>query len=182
MFEWWDHWPVAPISNSFRLAVTPDRPSEASLSHIYWDPYEKTGDMESKLLLNGLTTPDAAGVVTLARSWLTPAPVEATGPGVLAQEYDPAQRAFVIRRDAAISPQPLTITLTATPDRPLVNPALVVENWGGQAKVRVNGKALSGKDSVRTGVSHNEGVATLIVWLKLEASSKTVIQLDPLPD
>jgi hypothetical protein len=182
MFEWWDHWPVAPISNSFRLAVTPDRPSEASLSHIYWDPYEKTADMESKLLLNGLTTPDGSGVVTLARSWLAPPPVEASGPGVLAQEYDPAQRAFVIRRDAAISPRPLTITLAATPDHPLVNPAFVVENWGGQAKVRVNGKALSGKDSVRTGVSNNEGVATFIVWLKLEAASETVIQLDPLPD
>ncbi len=181
MFEWWNHWPVAPISNSFRLAVTPDRPSEASLSHIYWDPYEKTQDMESKLLLSGLTTPDAAGVVTLARSWLSPAPIEATGRGVLAQEYDPAQRAFVIRRDAAISPQPLTITLMATRESPIVNPALMVENWDGQARVRVNDKSISSKDFVRTGVSHNEGVTTLIVWLKLEATSKTVIQLDPLP-
>jgi len=180
MFEWWDHWPVAPISNSFRLAVTPDRPSEASLSHIYWDPYEKTENMESKLLLCGLTTPDAPGVVTLARSWLSPAPVKAIGTGVLAQAYDPAQRAFVIRRDAALSPQPLTITLTASRESPLVNPALVVENWGGQARVRVNGKAVSGKDSVRTGVSHNDGVASLIVWLKLDATSETVIQLDPL--
>ena len=158
MFEWWDHWPVAPISNSFRLAVTPDRPSEASLSHIFWDPYEKTEDMESKLLLCGLTSPDAPDVVTLARSWLSPAPVEASGRGVLAQEYDPAQRAFVIHRDATISPQPVTITLAATHESPLVNPALVVENCDGQAKVRVNGKAIIGKDFVRAGLSHNEGV------------------------
>jgi hypothetical protein len=181
-FEWWDHWPVAPISNSFRLAVTPDRPSEASLSHIYWDPYEKTEDMESKLLLNGLTTPDAPGVVTLARSWISPPRVRVTGRGVLAQEYDPSQRAFVIHRDAAVSPQPLTITLAASRERPLVNPALVVENWDGQAGVRVNGKAVSGKDSVRFGVSHNDSVTALIVWLRLDATSETVIQLDPVPN
>ncbi len=47
MFEWWDHWPVAQISNSFRLAVAPDRPSHSSLSHIYWDPYDKTEDTET---------------------------------------------------------------------------------------------------------------------------------------
>jgi len=48
--------------------------------------------------------------------------------------------------------------------------------------VRINGKPVSGKDHVRTGLSHNEGASTLIVWFKLDATSKTVIQLDPLPE
>jgi len=181
MFEWWDHWPVAPISNSYRMAVTPDRPSEASLSHIFWDPYEKTEKMESKLLLCGLTTPDAPGIVTLARSWLSPPSIAVTGQGVLSQQYDPAQRAFVIRRNA-IPPQPLTITLAATDQSPLVNPALVIENWDVQVRLRLNGKLISSKDSVRIGISHNEGVPTLIVWLKLETTAQTVIQLEPLPN
>jgi hypothetical protein len=182
MFEWWDHWPVAQISNSFRLAVAPDRPSHASLSHIYWDPYDKTEGTETKLLLCGLTSPDAPGVVTLAKSWLSPAPIEAAGKGVAAQAYDPAQRAFVIKRDAAAAPSTLTVTLDASSEKPLVNPAFVVENWEALAKVRLNGKPLSGKDNVRIGLSHNEGVASLVVWLKLEATSKTVIQLDPVPE
>ena len=63
-----------------------------------------------------------------------------------------------------------------------MNPALVVENWDGQAGVRVNGKAVSGKDSVRFGVSHNDSVTALIVWLRLDATSETVIQLDPVPN
>ena len=182
MFEWWDHWPVAQISNSFRLAVAPDRPSHASLSHIYWDPYEKTEDTATKLLLCGLTSPDAPGVVTLAKSWLSPPAIQATGTGVASGVYDPAQRAFVIKRDAAAAPSPLTVTLDASADKPLVNPALVVENWEALAKVRLNGKPLTGKDKVRIGLSHNEGVASLVVWLKLEATTKTVIQLDPLPN
>ncbi len=58
----------------------------------------------------------------------------------------------------------------------------MVENWEALAKVRLNGKPLAGKDRVRIGLSHNEGPATLVVWLKLDATSKTVIQLDPLPN
>jgi hypothetical protein len=182
MFEWWDHWPVAQISNSFRLAVTPDRPSHASLSHIYWDPIDRTEDTMTKLLLCGLTSPDAPGVVTLAKSWLSPAPIAAAGQGVTGQQYDPAQRAFVVHRDAAAAPSTLTVTLAASSDNPLVNPALVVENWPGRASVRINGKAVSGKHHVRIGTSNNEGAANLIVWFKLEANAKTVIQLDPLPE
>jgi hypothetical protein len=182
MFEWWDHWPVAQISNSFRLAVTPDRPSHASLSHIYWDPIERTEDTMTKLLLCGLTSPDAPGVVTLAKSWLSPAAITAAGAGVTAQQYDPAQRAYVIHRDASVTPHPLTVTLAATGDNPLVNPALVIENWSGPVSVHINGKLVAGKDQVRIGFNTNEGVSSLVVWLKFEANSKTVIQLDPRPE
>jgi hypothetical protein len=63
-----------------------------------------------------------------------------------------------------------------------VNPAFVVENWEGPVSVRVNGRPISGKDHLRTGLSNNEGISSLIVWLKLEAESETVIQLDPKPE
>jgi hypothetical protein len=58
----------------------------------------------------------------------------------------------------------------------------VVENWEGQANVRINGKPVLGKDHLRIGVSNNEGIRSLIVWFKLEAESNTVIQLDPKPE
>jgi len=179
MFEWWDHWPVAQISNSFRLAVTPDRPSHASLSHIYWDAYDRTPDTMTKLLLCGMTSPDAPGIVTLAKSWLSPAAITAAGAGVTGQQYDPAQRAFVVHRTAGTAAATLTVTLAASADNPLVNPAVVVENWTGRATVRINGKVVAGKDHVRIGSSNLEGASALIVWFKLDASAKTVIQLDP---
>lgn len=179
MFEWWDHWPVAQISNSFRLAVTPDRPSHASLSHIYWDSYEKTADTETKLLLCGLTSPDAPGVVTLAKSWLQPAAITATGLGITGQRYDPAQRAYLISRKADVIPGVLTLTLAASPESPVVNPAIVVENWDKPVTVKLNGKAVKSRDLVRTGFSNAEGTSTLIVWLKLEANGKTVVELAP---
>jgi hypothetical protein len=179
MFPWWNHWPVAQISNSFRLAVAPDRPSAASLSHIYWDPYEKTGDTETKLLLCGITSSDSPGVVALAKSWLSPPSITATGSDVTGQRYDPAQRAFVIERKANGAVGELTVMLAASAEDPIVNPALVIENWDRPITVRINGKVLAGKDHVRSGFSNNEGESTLIVWFKLASTSKTVIQIDP---
>ena len=182
MFEWWNHWPVAQIPSSGRPAMAADRPSHSSLSHIYWDAFEKTEDSETKLLLGGLTTQTAAQLLPLARSWISPPTIEAVGRGVAAKGYDPAQRAFVIRCDPSIAQAPLTVTLEASSDQPLVNPALVVENWNGLARVRLNDKLISGKDLVRLGVSQNGGIATLIVWIRLEATNKTLIQLDPEPE
>lgn len=179
MFEWWDHWPVAQISNSFRLAVTPDRPSHASLSHIYWDYYKRSKDTATKLLLCGLTSPGAPGVVTLAKSWLSPAAISAEGSGVTGAAYDPAQRAYVIHRDATNAPAAMTVTLAASGEHPLVNPALVVENWSQPVSVRVDGKLVTGKERVRTGFSDNDGVSKLIVWLRMKNNARTTIQLEP---
>jgi hypothetical protein len=184
MFEWWNHWPVAQIDSSGRPAMAADRPSHTSLSHIYWDPYEQTEGTETKLMLCGLTALDAPRLLPLARSWLSPPPVEAAGEGVASQSYDPAQRAFFVHRNERSAAAPLTVALNASQERPLVHPALVIENWNTNALPRVllNGKPLAAKDGVRMGLSQNEGVSSLVVWLPLEATSRTVIQLDPLPE
>jgi hypothetical protein len=110
--------------------------------------------------------------------------VEAAGEGVASQSYDPAQRAFFVHRNERSAAAPLTVALNASQERPLVHPALVIENWNTNALPRVllNGKPLAAKDGVRMGLSQNEGVSSLVVWLPLEATSRTVIQLDPLPE
>jgi hypothetical protein len=179
MFEWWNHWPVAQVGSSGRPAIAPDRASHTSLSHIYWEPYEQSQETETKLLLCGLTRMKAHGLLPLARSWLSPPPIQASGRGVTAAEFDPAQRAFLVHRDEGVPPTAVTVTLDASSDHPLVNPALVVENWSSQVRLLINGKAVTGKDNSGVGFSANEGKATLIVWLKLNATSRTVIELRP---
>src|SRR6266853_4920537 len=103
MFEWWNHWPVAQVRSSGISAVAPDRPSHSSLSHIYWDPYTRTGNTMTKILLHGLTTKSAAQLVPLAKSWLSAPSIEVSGVGFQSQGYDQTQRAFVITRQTATS-------------------------------------------------------------------------------
>src|SRR5207249_4122702 len=79
-------------------AVAPDRPSHSSLSHILWDPYAKTDNTMTKILLHGLTTTSATELVPLAKSWLSAPTIEVGGAGFQNQGYDQTQRAFVIIR------------------------------------------------------------------------------------
>jgi len=55
MFEWWNHWPVAQVKSSGISAVAPDRPSHSSLSHIEGQPYQRTADSVTKIMLAGVT-------------------------------------------------------------------------------------------------------------------------------
>ena len=176
MFEWWNHWPVAQIASSGRPAVAADRTSHSSLSDISWDDYEKTSHSETKLLMTGLTSVQPPQLLPLAKSWLSPPAIEATGNGVLKADYDPAQRAFVIHRPAGVKPSSLVITIEASKDRPLVNPAFVIENWTGNADVRLDGRPAK---SVRMGASHSIEQDNLVLWMPMNATDRTRIRLEP---
>ncbi|MES2392320.1 MAG: hypothetical protein V4555_11810, partial [Acidobacteriota bacterium] len=95
MFEWWNHWPVAQVGSSGRPAIAADRASHSSLSHIYWQPYAKTADSMTKVMLCGLVGKDGAEkeVAELAKSWATPAVATVGGMAVM---YDASQRAYVV--------------------------------------------------------------------------------------
>lgn len=188
MFPWWNHWPVSQqIRSNGRWAVAPDRVSHSSLAHIQsWKPYEESAEGLTMLMLNGLSDKPAEGLVPLAKSWLSPPKIE-VAPGAFAAEgYDPVQKAFVVSRRTAATPAPgaaLEAMVRASADSPLVNPALVVRNWGeAEPRITIDGRpAPAGKD-VRVGrVPRLEG-EDLVIWLRLESSSPVRIAVRPADD
>jgi hypothetical protein len=98
MFEWWNHWPVAQVKSSGISAVAADRPSHSSLSHIEGQPWQRTADSVTKIMLDGLTKRPAAELAVLARSWAAPPELKVADGDFVSQGYDPSQRAFVLRR------------------------------------------------------------------------------------
>ncbi|HEX4007383.1 MAG TPA: LamG domain-containing protein [Acidobacteriaceae bacterium] len=182
MFEWWNHWPVAQVGSSGRPAIAPDRPSHSSLSHIFWDPYAKTAESETKLLLCGLTTQDPSALLPLAKSWLSPPTAHVLSGASGTVEYDPAQRAFVVHRSTSATNAPLVVAVDANAESPLVNPAFVVEHWSSSAKVSVT---LAGKRSdvaARTGIEHHLDGDSLVVYLPFEATQPVQIRIDAVPE
>jgi len=169
---------VAQVRSSGISAVAPDRPSHSSLSHIFWEPYAKTDNTMTKILLHGLTTKSAAELVPLAKSWLSPPSVELTASGFRSQGYDPTQRAFVIVRDSGSQAAQFKILLKASPESPLVNPAFVVQNWGDQEPtLRLDGKSVARGPSFRYGfVPHLEG-SDLVVWLAMESTKPASLEI-----
>ncbi|MGA2115851.1 MAG: LamG domain-containing protein [Bryobacteraceae bacterium] len=169
-FEWWNHWPVAQFDSSGRPALAPDRASHTSLSHIYWPSAEATESTVTKLLMDGLTLKPAAELVPLAKSWLKPAAAEATG--LRSEGYQAAERAYVLRCEGKA--EKAEITLRASSESPVVNPALIVRNWNGGARVLVNGEPRG-----RIGQVFRLEGTDLVVWLELEATRPVMIQIEP---
>ena len=182
MFEWWNHWPVAQVGSSGRPAIAPDRASHTSLSHIYWEPFSKSPDSMTKLLLCGLTSRDGANPLTLAKSWLSP-PEAMLAQGTLAPiEYDAAQRAFLVhgwnQQPGSRPPGPLTIRISATPERPLVDPAFIVDGWSTAATVRVDLDGRKADVPVRQGIEHHLDGDSLVVYVELSATTPVAITIE----
>jgi hypothetical protein len=165
-FEWWNHWPVAQITSSGRVALGADRPSHTSLSHIFWPVYQQDQQSVSKILLDGLTMHSAAELAALAASWRSPALIDATG----AQDahYDPAQRAYVLSANS----RETRITLHGSPESPVMNPALVIENWTGDAVVSSD---LGASEKIKSGFVDELGGRRLIVFLEVSSANDVKI-------
>jgi len=182
MFPWWNHWPVSQqIRSNGRWAVAPDRVSHSSLAHIQsWQPYEESESGITMLMLNGLTDRAGTALVPLAKGWLAPPEIEVEGPGFRGEGFDPAQKAFVVSREGAAGDAMLRMTLHGSPESPVVNPALVVRNWGDAlASVEIDGRrAVPGKD-LRVGRVQRLDGEDLVVWTRREAVSPVRIIVRP---
>jgi hypothetical protein len=182
MFPWWNHWPVSQqIRSNGRWAVAPDRASHSSLAHIQsWRPYEDGETGITMLMLNGLTDKTGAGLVPLAKAWLSPPPIEVASAGFRSEGFDPTQKAFVVSRHGAVDGQPLGITLRASAESPIVNPAFLIRDWGGAgAEIHIDGTRVAiGKD-VRVGQVHRLEGDDLVVWVRKESAAPVRISIAP---
>jgi hypothetical protein len=177
-FECWNHWPVAQIASSGRPCLAADRASSTSLSHIYWDPFETTENTQSKLLMDGLTTKPAGELLSLATSWLTPAGMEVAGEVFRSEGYDAAQRAFVVKRVGAGKAVVLDLTLQASQNSPLVNPAIVIKDWGeGGARLKIEGRPVAWGKDFRYGMIQKLEGTDLVVWIRKESVTPVKITL-----
>ena len=179
-FGCWNHWPITQIPSSGRYCVATDRASHSSLSHIFWDTYETNENSITKILMDGLTTKSAAELSPLARSWLFAPTVDVVGDGYQSEGYDAAQRAFVLVRRKSDKPAALELTLHASDASPIVNPAVVIKNWGdAAAQLKVDGKPTSwGKDFRAGYVKHLDGT-DLVVWIRQTSTTPVQITLKP---
>jgi hypothetical protein len=180
MFEWWDHWPVAQVGSSGRPAIAADRASHSSLSHIYWAPYARTAESMTKLLLCGLVQREGSDkqLLQLAKSWTSPPDAKLRVPAEGTVEYDPAQRAFVVHRKADGGRGPLTVLIGSSVDRPLVNPALVIEASDTPKKVRVWINSKEAQIPVRVGIEHDLDSDQAVVYLEMTAGEPVEIEIE----
>jgi hypothetical protein len=181
-FPAWNHWPVGQFLSDGRHAIFPDRAAHSSLTHIVWDdsvPFGKQGRFAEKQLLEGMSNRPAKELLPLAMSWLQAAPATTPTAG-LAVGWQPADRAYVLTR-ANSEVKNLQLKLAGSEDTPIVNPALIVENWGQDrtATITLNGKKPEPSMDIRQGVvSRANGVKTLVVWIEHTSTAALEIGIE----
>jgi hypothetical protein len=169
-FPWWNHWPVAQTYSDGRSANAPDRTAHSSLS---W------GDPAGEAAIYGMTDKSAESLVDLARSWNRPPKMKVSGSAYQNDGYDYTQRAYLLKAERQGAT--LDLEFAASKEKPLVNLALVVDNWGpNDPALKINGRKVAGGKGFRFGIEYDvEGNTKLIVWLKIKAEGKTKISLAP---
>lgn len=176
IFEWWNHWPVQQVKSSGISAVTPDKSSHSSLSHMEGQIVARTDDTITKVMMHGLTTKSAAQLVPLAKSWLSAPNVEMTGNGSKSEGYDLTQRAFVFTRNDLGSA--IKFDLRASNDSPLFHPAFVILNWGeAKPRLQVDGKQVAWGPSYRFGRVYTLQGTNLVVWMNTEATKPVSVEI-----
>ena len=176
MFPWWNHWPTAFDPCDGRYAMDADRASHSSLTHCHWRPYQETENSMTKIMLHGVTENSPEHVLRLARSWDSPPKLSVAGDGFSARGYDPAQRAYMIRRHSSGNPADLRLRLLASQESPVANLAIVIQGWNaGDVTVDVDGKPTK----FRVGRNDSLDGSDLILWIEHHATAPTLFRIQP---
>jgi hypothetical protein len=70
--------------------------------------------------------------------------------------------------------------VAASEESPLMNPALVIKNWGqAGVSVKVNGKQIKRGKGLRCGYNHTFEGSDLVVWLEMQSAEPITISLSP---
>jgi len=165
-FHWWNHWPAAQITSDGRGAVAADRVAHSSL---VW------GSPAKDYLMYGFSKDALVSLKPLAKSWNNPPDIQHTD-GCSTEGYKQNQRAYLVTADSDF----LSLTLNASEQSPIVNPCLVIKNWGSSssAELKLDGKKIEPGENFRQGVIYDTaGEKTLILWLQIQAEKPLEIKI-----
>jgi hypothetical protein len=182
-FPVWDHWPVNFIPSDGRFALHADHFSSAAIlspnmkgTWIENAGIEGASPTKTAYFLFGLTKKSPEELAALDRSWLHPPAIAVAEAGVEAT-YATGERAYVVTASAMQHVNRLELTVMATPQSPMVNAAIVVRGWSGNAgTIRIDGKTANAPD-VLTGVKNRLEGDDLIIWVHRETQQPLRIEI-----
>jgi hypothetical protein len=87
---------------------------------------------------------------------------------------------LVVTHKNAAKPEALELTLHASDSSPLVNPAVVIKNWGSEAaQLKINGKPVSWSKDFRHGYVPQLSGTDLVLWIRQSSTAPEQITLTP---
>lgn len=179
VYGWWDHWPVAQIPGDGRWVSTPDRPSHFNLTtFVQWKDHAYTKKTRTRIMLQGMTDKKPGELVPLAKSWLQAPPLRIASDAYQGGHYDQAERAYLVEKTDAGYLGPCRFAVKASKDSPLLNPAIIVKNWGSQlATLALDGKQIEPGKDFRQGIRKRPLGDDLVLWIRLDRQTPVTMTL-----
>lgn len=175
------HWPVGKLWSDGRTAQAPDRATSFLGFPISEPPIHSANGRSEIRSLYGMTERPFEDLVVLARSWSEPPDLTVVAGPFDATALDRSERAWHLAR--AGDGDELDVSIKASDRSPLVNAALVIENWGDAAVLAtVDGQAVPRGADFRYGYVNTLDGIDLVVWLRAETTAPTRIKLEGKPD
>jgi len=156
------------------------RQDDSSVTKIYLSGYvEHTTD-----------SGNADYVKDVGRSWLTAAELtETSSTPAEVYGYDMPQKAYLVDYAGVANTSAVTFNLNASSTSPMVNPAILINNWGSAfPSVEIDNVPLAPGEDFKYGYYSTLDVKdsrtwqdVLIIWIKQSSKSPVTIKIDPAP-
>ena len=175
-----DHWPVSQNPCDGRTAQTTDHPTHFLGFPISNPPVHEGGGRCWWHGLYGMSERPIGDLARLARSWNHAPALRVLDAGFTNRGYSKPERAYQLARAAAGTKTGLDLELAGTDASPVVNPALLIENWGdARPEFAVDGVRRPRGAGARYGYRQRLDGTDLVVWLRLESARTVRVRITP---
>jgi hypothetical protein len=165
--------------------------TDVALGHIVnWNHWEKTSTTITQVYLNGFTSTFAPGeiIVPLARSWLqAPTMTKVNSIPATVLPFDKDQRVYLVDYAPVNQAQEGIFRLNASISSPVVNPTIIINNWGNVIpEIKINNTLVTDTTAIRYGFQATYDMqangtwnSVLVIWLKKTSASNLDISISP---
>ena len=174
-----NHWPVGQAYCDGRVTQAADRPA-SFLGFPISNPvvHDVENGRSYVASLYGMRSSDMNELVEMARAWISaPKLTIDSESDYSGGEYAMDERSYKIKRTGKSSK--LEFTLAGSEKSPIINPAIVVENWGAEKiSIELNGKTLQANKDYSVGYDTRLEGTDLILWLKIQSHKKSNLSIE----
>jgi len=115
----------------------------------------------------------------MAKSWLNAPEMTINTVGYTGGRYDRSEKAYIIEKIDLENAKYLEVSIMATTESPLINPAIIIKNWGMDLpRVKINNSPLSKGKKLRMGIRSTAQSNDLIIWCELGSDERIKINFN----
>jgi hypothetical protein len=175
-----NHWPVSQVPCDGRFVLAADRVTSSAITSV--EPVKSQRESDKARVgrfMMGLSGKPIEQIVPLARFWLHPPAIGTDSKAYDYEGFNRDERAYYFTKENELAGD-LSLTVQASSESPLVNPVLVIKNWGKHGlEIEQDGRKLEEGNDYTCSVRRSLDTKDLIIWFNLSTQDDINLNLVP---